>query len=49
MIRTGMKGIAYTLCMLYEALKDNNIKIKELKAGVGGTNSPLWMDIFSSL
>lgn len=49
MIKAGMEGVAYSLRMLYEALKDNNIEVKEIRAGGGGTNSDLWMDIFSSV
>ncbi|WP_318261469.1 FGGY-family carbohydrate kinase [Thermoanaerobacter ethanolicus] len=49
MIRAGMEGVAFSLRMLYEALKDNNVKIKEIRAGGGGgTKSPLWMEIFAS-
>lgn len=49
MIKAGMEGVAYSLRMLYEAVKDNNVEVKEIRAGGGGTNSDLWMDIFSSV
>lgn len=48
MIRAAMEGVAFSLRMIYEALKDNNIKIREIRAGGGATNSPLWMEIFAS-
>jgi gluconokinase len=49
MIRAGMEGVAFTLRMAFDALKENEIEIKELRAGGGGTKSPLWMRIFSSV
>ncbi|AAM25121.1 gluconokinase [Caldanaerobacter subterraneus subsp. tengcongensis MB4] len=48
MIRAAMEGVAFSLRMIYEALKDNNIKIREIRAGGGATNSPFWMEIFAS-
>ncbi|MDK2805896.1 MAG: gluconokinase [Thermoanaerobacterium sp.] len=49
LIKAGLEGVAYSLRMLFEAVKDNNINIKEIRAGGGGTNSELWMEIFSSV
>lgn len=49
MIRAGLEGVAFTLKMAFEALKENNIEIKELRAGGGGTKSSLWMNIFASV
>ena len=49
MIRAGMEGVAFTLKLAFDALKENEIEIKELRAGGGGTKSPLWMRIFSSV
>jgi gluconokinase len=48
MIRAGMEGVAFSLKMGFDALLENGIKIKELRAG-GGTKSSLWMNIFSSV
>jgi gluconokinase len=49
MIRACMEGVAFSLKTIYDALRDNNVRVKEIRAGGGGTNSPLWMDIFSSI
>lgn len=48
MIRAVMEGVAFSLRMIYEALRDNSIKVKEIRAGGGATNSPFWMEIFAS-
>nr|WP_256201456.1 FGGY-family carbohydrate kinase [Thermoanaerobacter thermocopriae] len=44
-----MEGVAFSLRRISEALKDNKVNIKEIRAGGGGTKSPLWMEIFSSV
>lgn len=49
MIRAGLEGVAFTLKMAFEALRENNIEIKELRAGGGGAKSSLWMNIFASV
>ncbi|MEN2984950.1 MAG: gluconokinase [Dictyoglomaceae bacterium] len=49
MIRAGLEGVAFTLKMAFDALRENNIEIKELRAGGGGTRSSLWMNIFASV
>ncbi|MGC8977303.1 MAG: gluconokinase [Candidatus Ratteibacteria bacterium] len=49
MIRAAMEGVAYTLRMAFEALKENGIEMKKLRAGGGGTRSSVWMEIFSSV
>jgi len=48
-IRASMEGVAFSLRIIYEALKDNNIKIKEIRAGGGVTNSSSWMGIFATV
>ncbi|MBC7328570.1 gluconokinase [bacterium] len=49
LIRAGMEGVAFTLRMAYDALKENGVEIEKFRAGGGGTRSPLWMQIFSSI
>ncbi|MBT1279041.1 gluconokinase [Thermoanaerobacter sp. CM-CNRG TB177] len=49
MIKAAMEGVAFSLRRISEALKDNKVNIKEIRAGGGGTKSPLWMEIFSSV
>ncbi len=49
LIRAGMEGVAYTLRMAFEALKENGIEMRKFRAGGGGTRSSPWMEIFSSV
>ncbi len=48
-IRSGMEGVVFSLKLAFDALHENDIEIKELRAGGGGTASDLWMNIFANV
>ncbi|AEH51797.1 gluconokinase [Pseudothermotoga thermarum] len=49
MIRAGMEGVVFSLKLAFDALKENGIEVSELRAGGGGTNSNVWMNIFANV
>jgi len=49
LIRAAMEGVAFALRRLLEALWENGLRPNRLRAGGGGTRSPLWMRILASV
>ena len=48
-VRACLEGVGYSLRLLEDALKENNIKSEEIRMGGGGSKSSLWMRILSSI
>ena len=48
-VRAILEGVAYTARLVIEALKDNNVSIKEVRIGGSGAKSNLWLSIFANV
>jgi gluconokinase len=49
MLKSVLEGVAFSLCMVKEALVANGSRISELRIGGGGAGSPAWMQIFADI
>ncbi|WP_353132946.1 FGGY family carbohydrate kinase [Pseudopedobacter sp.] len=49
MARSVLEGVAYSMRYLYDALKENNLQISELRMGGGGTQIKPWPQIFANV
>ena len=49
MVRCILEGVAYSLRFIKEALEDNNINLREINIGGGGTKHPEWVSILSAV
>ncbi len=49
LVRAILEGVAYTLKMTKEALTDNQVLIREIRIGGGGSQSEFWIQIFSDI
>ena len=47
--RSVLEGVAYSMRYLYEALKENNLQVKEIRMGGGGVNINAWPQIFADV
>lgn len=44
-----LEGVAYSMRYLYDALKENNLLMKEIRMGGGGVNIKAWPQIFADV
>jgi len=49
MLRSVMEGVAFSLCMVKEALLENHSTISELRLGGGGAGSKAWTQILADV
>lgn len=49
LVRAAMEGVAFVLRLVLEALAENGLTPRRLRAGGGGTRSDLWMRILASV
>lgn len=49
LLRSVMEGVAFSLCMVKEALDENDSTITELRLGGGGAGSKTWTQIFADV
>jgi gluconokinase len=49
LLRSVMEGVAFSLCMVKEALVENKSVISELRLGGGGAGSKTWTQIFADV
>lgn len=49
MARATMEGVAYALRYIYDALKENNLVLHNLKMGGGGIHIETWPQIFANV
>ncbi len=49
MARAVLEGVAYSMRYIFDALKENNLEIKELRMGGGGANIQPWPQIFANI
>lgn len=49
MLRSIMEGVAFSLCMVKEALDPGGEQVKELRIGGGGASSRIWTQIFADV
>lgn len=47
--RSVLEGVAYSMRYLYDALKENNLQVKEIRIGGGGVNIKAWPQIFADV
>jgi len=47
--RSVLEGVAYSMRYLYDALKENNLQVKEIRMGGGGVNIKAWPQIFADV
>ncbi|MCO5241337.1 MAG: gluconokinase [Chitinophagaceae bacterium] len=47
--RSVLEGVAYSLRYIYDALKENNMEVKEIRMGGGGVNIGVWPQIFADV
>jgi gluconokinase len=47
--RSVLEGVAYSMRYIYDALKENNLHVKELRMGGGGINIKMWPQIFADV
>ncbi len=47
--RCLLEGVAFSLCMVKDALLDNNVEIKEFRMAGGGTAWKVWPQIFADI
>ncbi len=47
--RSVLEGVAYSMRYIYDALKENQLHIKELRMGGGGANIKPWTQIFANI
>lgn len=47
--RSVLEGVAYSMRYIYDALKENNLNISELRMGGGGSNIKPWTQIFANI
>ncbi|WP_304064053.1 gluconokinase [Pedobacter glucosidilyticus] len=49
MARSVLEGVAYSMRYIFDALKENNLQIKELRMGGGGSHIKPWVQIFANI
>jgi gluconokinase len=49
MARSVLEGVAYSMRYIFDALTENQLHIKELRMGGGGTNIKPWVQIFANI
>lgn len=49
MARAVLEGVAYSMRYIFEALKENQLNITELRMGGGGANIKPWTQIFANI
>jgi len=47
--RSVLEGVAYSMRYIYDALRENNLQVKELRMGGGGVNIKVWPQIFADV
>lgn len=47
--RSVLEGVAYSMRYIYDALKENQLNISELRMGGGGSNIKPWTQIFANI
>lgn len=47
--RSVLEGVAYSMRYLYDALKENDLLLKEIRMGGGGVNIKIWPQIFADI
>ncbi|HUZ57930.1 MAG TPA: FGGY-family carbohydrate kinase [Hanamia sp.] len=47
--RSILEGVAYSLRYIYDALQENNLRVKEVRMGGGGVNIKVWPQIFADV
>jgi gluconokinase len=47
--RSVLEGVAYSMRYIYDALQENNLQVKEIRMGGGGTNINGWPQIFANV
>jgi len=47
--RSLLEGVCYSMRNIYEALQENDIRIKELRMGGGGTSWKVWPQMFADI
>lgn len=47
--RSVLEGVAYSMRYIYDALRENNLEMKELRMGGGGVNIKAWPQIFADV
>jgi gluconokinase len=47
--RSVLEGVAYSMRYLYDALKENNLQVKQIRMGGGGVNIKAWPQIFADV
>ena len=47
--RAVLEGVAYSMRYIYDALRENNMHVTELRMGGGGVNIKVWPHIFSEV
>ena len=47
--RSVLEGVAYSMRYIYDALKENNLQVKEIRMGGGGVNIKAWPQIFADV
>lgn len=48
-VRSVLEGVAYSMRYLYDALRENNMPVKEIRMGGGGVNIKVWPQIFADV
>ncbi len=46
-VRSVLEGVAYSMRYIYDALRENNMPVKEIRMGGGGVNIKVWPQIFA--
>lgn len=47
--RSVLEGVAYSMRYIYDALKENNLSLKEIRMGGGGVNIKVWPQLFADI
>lgn len=48
-VRSVLEGVAYSMRYLYDALKENDLSVEEIRMGGGGVNINAWPQIFADV
>lgn len=48
-VRSVLEGVAYSMRYIYDALRENNMTVKEIRMGGGGVNIKAWPQIFADV
>ena len=48
-VRSTLEGVAFSMRYIYDALRENNMHVKEIRMGGGGVNIKAWPQIFADI